>query len=344
MTAKILTPLVFMALCAAPASATAQTAGSISNADVSAWLHSLGQDSTSQEDGPEIRRWVLRLGVTTALLHSHTDTTTGMVDDMRISAGWNNLRRFDAFTANEWNSQYRFLKVFYDTYDSSAVAELDIPKAALTSTAVVENYLELFDTSTSSLTEFLSMVEGRPNPKKKNDAAKETKEIPAFSKIPTNKKVFSVPESATDTAKGKRSNAYSVFFDPTDWQPAPPEGADADLSFNNDAFGMMALSVHESAYLPLETMRKLVVRDLRQTLPDLTIKTEEFRMVNKKKMLYMELIGTTKESMVMNYTLLLYSAEKFGSLQWFVISIDDLKQQAEEVVAKMSNGLVIHTK
>lgn len=166
-----------------------------------------------------------------------------------------------------------------------------------------------------------------------NDSLNEKKEIAV------NPKPFTKKSAATFLVKSTRTK-IGVYIDTKTWTFKKAEdNEDAEYQFqvkNNDLYGML---IAEKTEVPLETLRGIALENAKQVAPDIQVMKQEYRTVNGKKMLFMQMQGTT-QGVKFAYYGYYYSNPK-GTVQLVAYTsqelINDLKDEAEELL----NGLVV---
>jgi hypothetical protein len=110
--------------------------------------------------------------------------------------------------------------------------------------------------------------------------------------IETNPRTFSKPPQATFLLKSTTNNA-AVWIDTDKWifrKGDPDKSAEYDFQLKGkDLYGM---AITEEIAMPMATLADLALVNARQAAPDARIARQEYRTVNGKKVLYMEISGT----------------------------------------------------
>jgi hypothetical protein len=157
--------------------------------------------------------------------------------------------------------------------------------------------------------------------------------------IPTNKTPFEKPTSSTFTVKSTVLPEVTVALNPKKWDFKKAEaGAAAEYNFdlkNKDAYGMI---ITERVEIPLETLKNLALKNARAASPDIEVVKCEYRTVNKKKVLYMQMEGSV-EGINFTYYGYYYTYEG-GAVQLLTYTSRNLALENKSDMEDLLNGLV----
>lgn len=156
----------------------------------------------------------------------------------------------------------------------------------------------------------------------------------------TNSNPFKKSSSSSFEVKSKKVNA-SVFINPKKWKFAPGEEGSAgeyDFDFRNgDVYGMI---ITERTEIPLESMKDIAVKNAKDVAPDIEVLEEEYRIVNNKKILCLQMNGTIK-GIQFSYFGYYYSSPK-GTIQFLTYTSKNLFAENRIEMEELLNGLTIN--
>lgn len=156
--------------------------------------------------------------------------------------------------------------------------------------------------------------------------------------IPMNPTPFKKSIKSTFQLKSTKFNV-AVWLDSKKWsfkKAGDDEDAEYELQLRGkDLYGMI---ISESIEIPLETMKSVALENAKGVSPDIRVVKEEYRMVNGKKILVLQLTGSTSGIKFTYYGY--YYSNANGTVQFVTYTaqrlFDGLKAEAEELL----NGLV----
>jgi len=165
-----------------------------------------------------------------------------------------------------------------------------------------------------------------------NDSINETKEIS------TNNFEFKKDENSTFLVRSKKMS-IGIWLNPKKWSFKKNNTNEAaEFSFtlkNEDLYGMV---ITEKTEIPLLNLKQIALDNAKEVAPDIKIDKEEFRTVNGKKILMMELGGTT-QGIKFKYYAYYYSSKK-GVVQLVTYCSLNLFEAYKKEMEKVLNGLV----
>jgi hypothetical protein len=157
--------------------------------------------------------------------------------------------------------------------------------------------------------------------------------------ILTNASTFKKNAASSFEVKSKKVNA-SVFINPKKWKFTPGESGDAgeyDFDFRNgDVYGMI---ITERTEIPLEALKDIAVKNARDVAPDIDVAEEEYRMVNNKKVLCLQMNGTIKGIQFSYFGY--YFSSPNGTIQFLTYTSKNLFLDNRNEMEELLNGLVI---
>lgn len=155
----------------------------------------------------------------------------------------------------------------------------------------------------------------------------------------TNAKPFKKNAASSFEVISKKVNA-SVFINPKKWKFALGEDGSAgeyDFEFRNgDVYGMI---IAERTEIPLESLKEIAVKNAKDVAPDINVAEEEYRMVNNKKILCLQMNGTIKGIMFSYYGY--YFSSPNGTIQFLTYTSRNLFADNRNEMEELLNGLVI---
>lgn len=138
-----------------------------------------------------------------------------------------------------------------------------------------------------------------------------------------------------------RSNVLNVGFwlNPKEWsfkKAQDNEGAEYELQLKDgDLYGMI---ISEQVEIPLESLRTIAVDNAKTAAPDTKIVKEEYRTVNGKKVLMMQMDGTM-QGIKFSYLGYYYSNSN-GTVQFITYTSQNLLKRYRSKCENLLNGFV----
>ena len=131
--------------------------------------------------------------------------------------------------------------------------------------------------------------------------------------IQTNRKKFKRPRDSSFLLKSTKNNsAYWINTDKWVFKKAKDTGT-AEYTFQLKGKDLYGMAITEGAEIPLESLANIALSNARGIAPDAKSVKQEFRIVNGKKVLYMEINGTIQG---INFTYLgYYYSDASGATQ-----------------------------
>lgn len=157
--------------------------------------------------------------------------------------------------------------------------------------------------------------------------------------IAINPALFSKGKDATFQAKSTVVNA-GIFLNPKKWS-FKKGAADAAAEFNfelkgKDAYGML---ISERIDIPLESLKNIAFDNAKSAAPDIAIVKQEYRTVNGRKILCMQMDGTVSG---IKFTYLgYYYSSKSGAIQLLTYTSQNLLEEYRKDLEGLLNGLEI---
>jgi hypothetical protein len=161
-----------------------------------------------------------------------------------------------------------------------------------------------------------------------------------LSNLATNPIAFNTSKGSSFEVKSKKVNA-SVFLNPKKWTfNASGENEASEFDFdlrNGDVYAMM---INEKTEIPLPLLKEIAIKNAREVASDLVLAEEEFRMVNNKKFLCLQMNGTIK-GLKFSYFSYYYSSSK-GTIQFITYTSRALFNENRKEMEELLNGLTIN--
>ncbi len=156
--------------------------------------------------------------------------------------------------------------------------------------------------------------------------------------IELNSLKFSKPKNSTFLLKSTR-NDTAVWINPKKWyfkKSNSTRATEYKLRLKNKS--LYAMMITEEIELPLETIMEAALNNARNAAPNSKIIKKEYRMVNGKKVLYMEITGSLKK---VNFTYISYNfSNSSGSTQLVTYTANNLIKKYQPDIYQLLNGLV----
>lgn len=149
-------------------------------------------------------------------------------------------------------------------------------------------------------------------------------------------------KSASQTFRVKATPTTSaVYIDPGKWTFSKEKDGSNKLLFkskipqNSDLYGML---IPEGIEIPLESLSEIAFDNAKEAAPDARIVKKEYRIVNSKKILFMEMEGTMKS---INFKYVgYYSSNKSGTVQLIMYSSASIIDSKVQEIESFLNGFV----
>ena len=156
--------------------------------------------------------------------------------------------------------------------------------------------------------------------------------------ISINPKKFTKNSSATFLLKSTKAGV-GVWLNSKKWlfnKGENNEDAEYELHLKGkDLYGMM---ITEKIQIPLESLMNIALDNAKKAAPDAKVIKKEYRMVNDKKMLFMQMNGTL-EGVKFSYYGYYYSHEN-GTIQFVIYTSQNLLNEYISDAEELLNGLV----
>jgi hypothetical protein len=156
--------------------------------------------------------------------------------------------------------------------------------------------------------------------------------------IQTNRKKFTKPKKSSFLLKSKKLD-IGVWLNPEIWSfTGETENGEAEYEFqlkDGDLYGML---ISEKVPIPLETLKSIALENAQSVAPDIRSIKEEYRIVNGKKVLLLQMNGTT-QGIKFSYYGYYYSDEN-GTVQLVTYTSQNLIDEYLPISEELLNGFV----
>jgi hypothetical protein len=158
--------------------------------------------------------------------------------------------------------------------------------------------------------------------------------------IKSNPAKFSKSGSATFLTKSTVNNV-GVFIDPNKWtlKTHSENEASPEYRFSSKSGDGYAMLETEKTPIDLENMRNIALINAQKAAIDAKIITQEYRVVNNKKILFLEMSGTI-QGIKFRYMGYYFSNEK-GTTQLLSYTTEAMYKDARNELETFLNGLVV---
>jgi len=155
--------------------------------------------------------------------------------------------------------------------------------------------------------------------------------------IETNKKKFERPRDSSFLLKSSRNNSgYWINTDKWSFSKAKENPA-AEYQFQLKGKDLYGITIAEEVVMSLESLANIAFNNARSAAPDAKIVKKEYRVVNGKKVIYME-IGGTLQGMKFTY-LGYYYSDASGTTQLMSYTGTNLVDKYKSEINDFLNGL-----
>ena len=156
--------------------------------------------------------------------------------------------------------------------------------------------------------------------------------------IGTNKTKFSKPGTAAFLLKSTK-NDTAFWIDTAKWSFVKnQENTDAEYKFQLKGKDLYAMAITEGIEIPIESLADIAFETARNSAPDAKVVAQEYRTVNDRKLIYMEINGTIKG---IKFTYLgYYFSDASGSTQLVTYTASNATAKYRSDITDFLNGLV----
>lgn len=156
--------------------------------------------------------------------------------------------------------------------------------------------------------------------------------------ISTNKNIFKKNPEAAFLLKSTRTN-IGVWLNSKKWSFKKSSSNEAaEYEFQLKSKDLYAEIITEKIGIPLESLKNAAFQNAKEAAPDMKIISQEFRTVNGKKMLMMQMTGTVM-GIKFTYFGYYFSSPK-GTVQFLTYTSENLFTELMADAEELLNGLV----
>ena len=156
--------------------------------------------------------------------------------------------------------------------------------------------------------------------------------------IETNEQIFVKPDDSSFLLKSTKNN--STFWINTDkWVfQKSIDNAEAEYEFQLKGKDLYGMAITEEIAMPVESLAEIALTNAKSVAPDAEIVTQEYRVVNGAKLMYMEINGTIQgiKFAYLGY----YYADDAGATQLITYTATNLVAKYRSEIDDFLNGFV----
>lgn len=156
--------------------------------------------------------------------------------------------------------------------------------------------------------------------------------------ITLNDKEFNKPKTASFKLKSETVD-MDFWFDPKMWSFGKAKNnpaAEYELKLKGQ--DLYAMIICEKVEIPLVSLKDIAYTNAKSNAPDLQIVEQDYRMVNGKKMLYLQMNGTI-QGIKFSYVGYYYSDEN-GTVQFLTYTSQNMLSEFKSTCLDLLNGMV----
>ena len=161
---------------------------------------------------------------------------------------------------------------------------------------------------------------------------------PDSSEIKLNEQEYRKSDRQTFLVKSRNHN-FGIWINPREWtfEKSKANGV-SEFQFQKKDEGLYRLFVYEKVEIAIKNLKRIAFKNAKSASPDINIVKEEYRIVNGKKVLMMQMRGTI-EGMKFLYFGYYYSGPG-GAIQLLSYTADNLFEDYNADMELFLNGLV----
>jgi hypothetical protein len=154
--------------------------------------------------------------------------------------------------------------------------------------------------------------------------------------IPVNEAIFTVPEGSGFQIKSSKVDG-GIFIDPKVWSfKKATNNEDAEFEFQLRGEDLYGMWISEEISIPLETLGTVAINNARAAATNLKVTNKEYRMVNGRKVLHIEMSGLVQGIDLTYYGY--YYSDESGSSQILTYTSRQLVEKYKPVMEAFLNG------
>lgn len=158
--------------------------------------------------------------------------------------------------------------------------------------------------------------------------------------ILTNPAVFKKPISSNFLLKSKRNNtAFALNTKEWSFIKSKEDDTAIEYSINLKTGDLYAMAITERIEIELEQLVEIAFGNAKEAAPDAKVIKKEYRIVNDKKVIYMEITGTMQgiKFQYLGY----YFSDSTGSTQFVVYTSENLVGKFKTEINNLLNGFSV---
>lgn len=156
--------------------------------------------------------------------------------------------------------------------------------------------------------------------------------------IETNPTPFVTDKASSFLVRSRKVNT-GVWIDPKVWTFSKGKpGTAQEFSFKKGSDDLYALMISEEISVPLITLKELALDNARKAAPDIRIVKQEYRTVNEKRVLYMQMTGTLRGVRFVYHGY--YFSNARGTIQLLAYTSERLGERFTSEIETFLNGFV----
>jgi hypothetical protein len=158
--------------------------------------------------------------------------------------------------------------------------------------------------------------------------------------IEENDKLFKLAKEAESEAKGL-DDAYRVYYDNEVWRRISPAelNEESDLSWSMNGGDAYAMVIFEEIEIDIEDLSQIAFDNAREISNGMEMISREYRNVNGKTLICMEMAGVLSGMKVSYYSY--YFSYENGSIQFHTFTGTQVLEKYRSRFEDMLNGLII---
>ncbi len=159
-------------------------------------------------------------------------------------------------------------------------------------------------------------------------------------KLSTNKKIFKKPKNSSFLLKSTKNNS-AYWLDTKKWSfTKNTNNKEAEYEFKLKGEDLYSMAITEAIEINVSALTDVALSTAKSVAPDIKIIKKEYRTVNNKKVIYMEMAGTV-QSIKVTYFAYYYSSP-LGSTQLVVYTGTNLIKKYKNEISDLLNSLTTY--
>jgi len=160
-----------------------------------------------------------------------------------------------------------------------------------------------------------------------------------IDELQLNNTKFKKPAKSSFLLKSTRNHsAYWINTDKWSFKKTKSSDDASEYTFQLKNKALYAMAITEEISIPIASLIEIAFNNAKDVAPDVNIISKEYRVVNGKKVVFLEMAGTL-DGIKFTYRGYYYS-DKFGTTQLVAYTSTNLVQKYETEINNFLNGLV----